>query len=116
MKPYLEAVERTLTAALCVRNFASQKIERHNKPEVEARMDRELLLQPLIIARDAQQKVRVEGSINSVRVSIGIKKSDELEFMLSDRFSRFLMQRAEDFKILRRVPVQIDQDSKVCLA
>jgi len=36
LKPYLNAVKATLTAALCLENFASQIVERHNKPEVEA--------------------------------------------------------------------------------
>jgi hypothetical protein len=37
LQPYLKAVRLTLDAALCLRNFASQVVERHNKPEVEAR-------------------------------------------------------------------------------
>ena len=36
-KPYLDCVSSTLTAALCLRNFPSQLVERHNKPEVEVR-------------------------------------------------------------------------------
>merc|ERR550534_3122762 len=48
----------------------------------------------------------IEGSINSVRVSICIKQSDEMEEMLVDKFSRFLAQRAEDFVILRRKAVE----------
>ena len=36
LKPYLGAVRSTLTAALCLENFSSQVVERHNKPEVEA--------------------------------------------------------------------------------
>ena len=35
LRPYLNAVRSTLTAALCLENFASQQVERHNKPEVE---------------------------------------------------------------------------------
>lgn len=35
LKPYLNAVRSTLSAALCVENFESQVVERHNKPEVE---------------------------------------------------------------------------------
>eukprot|EP00475_Leptophrys_vorax_P041830 TRINITY_DN78911_c0_g1_i1.p1 TRINITY_DN78911_c0_g1~~TRINITY_DN78911_c0_g1_i1.p1 ORF type:complete len:176 (+),score=50.08 TRINITY_DN78911_c0_g1_i1:452-979(+) len=112
LAPYLTAVRKSLEAALCLRNFASQRVERHNKPEVEARMDKELLLHPLIISRNKQERIRIEASINSVRISIGIKKSDELETVLCDRFSRFLMQRAEEFRILRRVPVQISPESK----
>jgi actin related protein 2/3 complex subunit 4 len=107
LAPYIGAVRKSLEAALCLRNFASQRVERHNKPEVEARMDKELLLHPLVIARNKQEKVRIEASINSVRISIGIKKADELEGVLCDRFSRFLMQRADEFRILRRVPVQV---------
>ncbi len=38
LQPYLDAVRATLTAAMCVENFASQLVERHNKPEVEARL------------------------------------------------------------------------------
>ena len=37
LKPYLDAVKSTLFAAVCIRNFPSQIVERHNKPEVEIR-------------------------------------------------------------------------------
>ena len=37
MKPYLQAVRSSLTAAMCLENFESQVVERHNKPEVEVR-------------------------------------------------------------------------------
>ena len=37
LQGYLKAIRVTLDAALCIRNFASQVVERHNKPEVEAR-------------------------------------------------------------------------------
>jgi len=102
MQNYLNAVRVTLEASLCVRNFASQVVERHNKPEVEARFNKELLLQPLVIARNDKEKIQIEGSINSVRLSIKIKQMDELDTILVDKFTRFLMQRAEDFVILRR--------------
>ena len=35
LKPYLNCIRTTLDAALCLRNFPSQTVERHNKPEVE---------------------------------------------------------------------------------
>jgi len=104
LNSYLKAIRVTLECALSIRNFASQVVERHNKPEVEARMSKELLLAPVVIARNDQEKCLIEGSVNSVRVSILIKQSDELEKVLVDRFSRFLCQRAEDFIILRRSP------------
>ncbi len=37
LKPYLNAVRCSLKAAMCVENFESQVVERHNKPEVEVR-------------------------------------------------------------------------------
>lgn len=106
LQPYLKAIRTTVNAAMCLESFASQEIERHNKPEVEARMNRELLLNPLMIARNEKERVLIEGSINSVRISINLKKSDEVETALVDRFSRFLAQRAEDFIILRRAPIK----------
>ena len=38
LKPYLNAVRATLEAAMCLENFYSQRVERHNKPEVEIRL------------------------------------------------------------------------------
>ncbi|KAK7896060.1 hypothetical protein WMY93_021385 [Mugilogobius chulae] len=77
-------------------------VERHNKPEVEVRSSKELLLQPVIISRNEKEKVLIEGSINSVRVSIAVKQADEIEKILCHKFMRFMMMRAENFFILRR--------------
>ena len=78
-------------------------------PEVEAASSPEVLLNPLTVARNENERVFIEPSINSVRVSIKIKQADEIEHILVHKFTRFLMQRAEAFFILRRKPV------KVCL-
>lgn len=120
LKPYLNAIRSTLTAALCLENFASQIVERHNKPEVEAayvlfclqvgnlvRQSAELLLNPVVITRSKFERTLIEGSINSVRISIKIKQQDEIEELLTHMFMRFLMQRAEQFFVLRRVPVKV---------
>lgn len=90
---------------MTLENFASQVVERHNKPEVEARTSKEVLLLPLTISRNENEKVFIEPSVNSVRVSIRIKQADEIERILAHKFTRFLMQRAESFVILRRKPV-----------
>ena len=37
LQPYVNCIRHTLDAALCLRNFPSQVVERHNKPEVEVR-------------------------------------------------------------------------------
>ncbi|XP_046546868.1 actin-related protein 2/3 complex subunit 4 [Haliotis rubra] len=106
LKPYLTAVKHTLTAAMCLQNFDSQIVERHNKPEVEVKSSEELLLVPVIISRNERERVLIEGSINSLRVSIAVKQADEIEKILCHKFMRFMMMRAENFIILRRKPVE----------
>eukprot|EP01105_Mastigella_eilhardi_P018523 TRINITY_DN4298_c0_g1_i2.p1 TRINITY_DN4298_c0_g1~~TRINITY_DN4298_c0_g1_i2.p1 ORF type:complete len:187 (-),score=62.76 TRINITY_DN4298_c0_g1_i2:117-629(-) len=106
IKPYVNCIRETICAAMCLENFASQIIERHNKPEVETKTSKELLLNPVTIARNKQEKVLIEASVNSVRISVCLKKADDLEIILAKRFMRFLTQRAEHFLILRRKPVQ----------
>lgn len=63
---------------------------------------KELLLNPVIISRTENEQCLIEPSINSVRVSIKIKQADEIEELLCHKFTRFLMQRAEQFVIMRR--------------
>lgn len=99
---------------MCLENFASQNVERHNKPEVEARYFDELtrfsteaLLTPVTISRNENEQVLIEGSINSLRISIKIKQADDIERILCHKFTRFLMMRAENFVILRRKPVPV---------
>uniref|UniRef100_A0A1B6LN36 Actin-related protein 2/3 complex subunit 4 n=1 Tax=Graphocephala atropunctata TaxID=36148 RepID=A0A1B6LN36_9HEMI len=106
LRPYLTAVKHTLTAAMCVENFSSQDIERHNKPEVEVRSSRELLLNPVLISRNEKEKVLIESSVNSIRISIAVKQADDIEKILCKKFMRFMQMRAENFIILRRKAVQ----------
>uniref|UniRef100_A0A0R3PV65 Actin-related protein 2/3 complex subunit 4 n=1 Tax=Angiostrongylus costaricensis TaxID=334426 RepID=A0A0R3PV65_ANGCS len=105
LQPYLEAVRHTLQAALCLEQFSSQVVERHMKPEIEVLSSKELLMTPVVVARNKQERVLIEPSINSVRVSISIKQSDEIERILCHKFTRFMCQRADNFFILRRKPM-----------
>lgn len=95
-----------MTSALCLSDFASQTSERHNVPEIEAQTSPEVLLNPLTVSRNENERVFIEPSVNSVRVSIRIKQADEIEGILVHKFTRFLTQRAEAFFILRRKPVK----------
>ncbi|KAK2158023.1 hypothetical protein LSH36_178g00015 [Paralvinella palmiformis] len=106
LRPYLTAVRHTLTAALCLENFSSQVVERHNKPEVEVRTSKELLLTPVYISRNEKERVLIEGSVNALRISIAVKQADDLEKILCHKFMRFMMMRAENFFILRRKPIE----------
>lgn len=90
---------------MALRNFPSQQVERHNKPEVETRQSKELLLNPIKISRNENEMVLIEPSVNSVRLSVCIKQADEIEEILTRKFTRFLSQRAEQFVILRRKPI-----------
>lgn len=103
----MNCIRHTLDAALCIRNFPSQLVERHNKPEVEIRLSKELLLNTFVICRNENEKCMIESSVNSVRVSICIKQADDVEQILCHKFSRFLMQRAEQFSIMRRKAVDV---------
>lgn len=69
------------------------------------RASKEVLMTPVVISRNENEQVLIEGSINSLRLSIRIKQADEIERILCHKFTRFLMQRAENFVILRRKPV-----------
>lgn len=95
----------SLTSALTLQNFASQVVERHNIPEVEAQWTPEAKLVPLTVSRNEHEHVLIEPSVNSMRLSIKIKQADEIEQVLCHKFTRFLMQRAESFVVLRRKPV-----------
>ncbi|KAG9509749.1 Actin-related protein 2/3 complex subunit 4, partial [Fragariocoptes setiger] len=110
LRPYLLAVRRTLEASLCLVNFNSQVVERHVKPEIEVRSSRELILNPVVISRNEKERVLIETSINSVRISIAIKKSDDIERILAHKFTRFMMMRADNFVILRRKPHDLNYD------
>ena len=66
----------------------------------------ELLLNPTLICRNENEKCLIEGSINSLRISLKVKQSDELEEILARKFLHFLALRAEAFQVLRRKPVE----------
>ena len=107
LKPYLDCIKATLHASLCIENFASQVVERHNKPEIEVGVSRELILNPVVIHRSENEYVMIETAVNSVRVSIKVKQIDEMDAILATKFSRFLMQRADNFVVLRRKPMPV---------
>lgn len=61
----------------------------------------------LVVSRNANERVLIESSINSMRVSIKIKQSDEIEAILCKKFARFMTQRAEQFFIMRRKSIEV---------
>lgn len=104
---YLEALRAAVARALCLRDFPSQTVERQSKPEVEMGDNKELLSQPVhIISNIDEAEALIEGSINSVRVSLRLANEDDLDDVLSQMYTKFMMQRAETLLILRRAPIE----------
>ena len=68
-------------------------------------VSKELLLNPIVIHRSENEYVMIETAVNSVRISIKVKQIDEMDAILANKFSRFLMQRADNFVVLRRKPM-----------
>lgn len=68
--------------------------------------DKELLLNPIKICRNDRERCLIEPSINSLRFSVKIKQMDELDMVLTGKFTRFLMMRAENFVVLQRKPAK----------
>lgn len=115
-----------LTFFRCARSCF--QVERHNKPEIEAKSIRkdvlgstaagqppqekerianpELICPAITITRSERECMYIEPAINSCRISIKIKQADDLERLLAGKFTRFLMQRAEQFQIVRKRPLE----------
>lgn len=85
-------------------------------PEVEFRDNEKLLLQPVVISKSDREHCMIEGSINSVRVSIAIKKGQEIEFLLTHMLERFMSLRADKFEILRKKPAHDGYDFSFLLS
>lgn len=102
---YFDCIKRTLHGAICLTTFPSPTVERHNKPEVEMQQSPELVLNPILICRDEQERTLIEPSVNSVRVSVCFRKADAMARHIGDKYVKFLEQRAGTFHILRREPL-----------
>ena len=100
---YLNTVRSTLDAALCLRTSLATR-RKAQQARGRGTRNKELLLNPITIARTDQERCLIEGSVNSVRVSFAIKQADEIEKILCHKFTRFLAQRSEQFVIMRRKP------------
>jgi actin related protein 2/3 complex, subunit 4 len=66
------------------------------------------------IARNENEQVLVESSINAIRISIKIKQVDDIERILAHKLTRFFTGRAENFIILRRKPIPVSSCHIVC--
>ena len=93
-KPYLAIIRVTLDEALCLRTFPSQLYEKINRPQVEVKENLELVNKPIIISRNDEEKVEIESSINSINVNVIIKKHVDVEKLIVNIYTKYLMHRA----------------------
>jgi len=101
-KPYLAILRDTLDYALNLRNFPSQIYEKINRPQVEVAESLELLNNPIIICKNEDERIEIESSINSVKINVVVKKHADLEDLLVDIYTNYLMNRADKLNILRK--------------
>ena len=109
MPAYRFAIRDTLNAVLCLTNCA--ETDHHcdanvEHPNVELKYNKEFLLNPLIISRNEKERCLIEGSMNSVRISFKLKQCDDFEVMHTQKTCKFLQNRASEFEIMRRKPIQ----------
>lgn len=107
MRGYLEQVRSQLEGSLLAiakQRPPSRSSEPPNYPEVELGIGEPA--EPILVRRSEKETVLLERSSNSVRLSIGMKQADELEGYLCEKFSKFMMRRAEKFFILRRKAIE----------
>jgi len=69
-----------------------------------------LLNEPVLICKSDTECCLIESSVNSVRVSIKIKKAMEIELLLTKMLERFMALRADRFEIFRKKPAHEDYD------
>mmetsp|Transcript_35255 Transcript_35255/g.36652 ORF Transcript_35255/g.36652 Transcript_35255/m.36652 type:complete len:170 (+) Transcript_35255:24-533(+) len=102
-KPYINLIKDSLLYALNLRNLPSLQYEKINRPQVEVEESKELLMKPIVISKNENEKVEIETSINSVRVNLQFNKVD-IEELLSGIYCKFLMNRTDRLNLLRKIP------------
>lgn len=104
---YHASVREALESAFQLQKPPSKDPNHHEKPHIEYSSDPTLLHEPVLINSSSKvnEKVSIERSVNSTRISILIKQSDSMDQSLCKTFMRSLMRRAEDFYIIRRLPL-----------
>lgn len=60
------------------------------------RSSKELLMTAVVVSRNEKEKVLIEPSINSIRISISIKQADDIERILCHKFMRCVSSTAEE--------------------
>ncbi len=99
LKPYLAILRDTLDFALNLKMLPSQIYDR---PQVETKESLELLNNPIILCRNEDEKIEIEPSYNSVRINIVTKKHGDMDALLIDIYTQYLMARTDKLNVFRK--------------
>ncbi len=99
LKPYLAILRDTLDFALNLKMLPSQIYDR---PQVETKESLELVNNPIILCRNEDEKIEIEPSYNSVRINIVNKKHGDLDSLLIDVYTQYLMARTDKLNVFRK--------------
>ena len=98
------AIRDALNTLMTLRRFPSQIVEKQMHPEVEFQDNKDLLMKPFVIARNEKDMCYIETAVNSIRISLKVKKASGTEELLVHLFERFISLRADKFGIIRKKP------------
>jgi len=99
LKPYLAILRDTLDYALNLKMLPSQIYDR---PQVETKESLELVNNPIILCRNEDEKIEIEPSYNSVRINIVSKKHGDLDALIIDIYTQYLMARTDKLNVFRK--------------
>ena len=99
LKPYLAILRDTLDFALNLKMLPSQIYDR---PQVETKESLELVNNPIILCRNEDEKIEIEPSYNSVRINIVSKKHGDLDALIIDIYTQYLMARTDKLNVFRK--------------
>ena len=88
---YVNTVKDRLNKALCLYNIPGVQPEH---PEIEFPSSPEFKLENIMVERNSSECCLIEPTINSARISLRIKQTDELERWLTHKWISFVTQAA----------------------
>ena len=86
---YLESIQHSLEKALCLHDVPGVQPEH---PEIEFPSHPDLKLDTILVERNTYECCLIEPTINSARISLKLKQTDELEKWLTKKWIAFLTQ------------------------
>ncbi len=69
---YVGKIQDTLFQSLTLVDLPCQHVDGYSKPEIELQNSKELLLDPIEIRKNEHERVLIERSVNSARISVQV--------------------------------------------